>query len=137
MALGAYVCGWYTEIDPDLGRVVTNDVLKQLQGGLEYTRYSPVWPDARSDNGEPTKGAVIVIVDAPDTTHSALRKLPNNEVVPVDPTKNDNANIQGFLQTKGVVVDLSSATTRKDAAGRVARALQAKFQDFTGPDAAL
>ena len=138
MALGAYVSGWFVKADPDLGRVVTCDVVEDIEANARpFTRVQPIWPDARPDNGEPGRGAVLVIVDAPDETHNALERLPNNKVVPLSPKSQEVSSIQSFVQGKGVAVDLASAATRKDVAGRVARALNDHFVDFTGPDAGL
>lgn len=138
MPLGAYVCGWFVEADADLGRLVTNGVQKKIAiDGLAVASVQSYWPDARPDNGEPSQGAVLVVVDAPDATHRELEKLANREIVPIDPKSQQLNSIQTFLQDRGVVVDLSSAATRKDAAGRVVRTLKAGFVDFTGPASGL
>lgn len=136
MALQVYLTTWSSQVIN--GDTWCTNAVEQFLNGVDQTQtpytYVPIHADADPTTGFPTKNPVILIVNTDAATAASINALPGVIQIPTSPTVNQLLNAVSWLLARGITIDFSGITTRRQAVLKLAKLLKNYITDLPDPN---
>jgi hypothetical protein len=140
MPLAAFVCATYLVNDPSDGRLLVHDVREEInEKSLPHTEFIEFFSEFDGSTGVPFKAVALVLFDGPSSSINALagsfgvRGVLRIEDIAQQPrsfVEGNRRTIEEWLANRQVFVALQTALDMREAAERIALALNPRWQEF-------
>lgn len=136
MTLQVYLTTWSSQIIS--GDTWCTNSVEQFLATLDPTQtpytYVAIHADHDPATGFPTRNPLILIINTDDATQVSINALAGVIRVPLSPTAQQIQVAQTWLANRGITIDFTGLTTRRQVALKLAKALKTYLQDLPDPN---